>query len=132
VRRNKPWFGPNPITRNPFFPLSWEGRVVMVAFVLGIMLLQLEGDLTRRGIAMVLLFAAFCAVFVLTWGDPDSDGSPGWRKTFWNRQTLVWLGVLLVLCVAVAAASYHAQLCPGCNHRPDGKPRLPGAERRFR
>jgi hypothetical protein len=90
----------------------------MLAFLLGMGLLRLEPDVTRRGIAFLLIVAAFCAVVVLTWGDPDSDGLPHWRETLWNRQTLVWLGVLLVLGVSIAAASYVG--CGGCYHRPAG------------
>jgi len=115
VRPDKPWFGPSPITRNPFFPLRWEGWVAIVAFLLGTMLLRLEPDLVRRGFAEALVMAAFCAIVILTWGDPDSDGLPHWRETLFNRQTLVWLGVLLVLGAAIAAAGL---TCRGCSQRP--------------
>jgi hypothetical protein len=96
-------------------PLSWEGYAVVVAFLLGMFLLQLEADPIRRGIAGVLLMAGFCAVVVLTWGDPDGEVR-GWRETLFNRQTLVWLAVLLVLGGAIAAASYVG--CGGCYHKP--------------
>ena len=48
MRRNKPWFGPIPSIGKAIIPVSWEGYVVTVAFVLGMGLLTLEGDLTRR------------------------------------------------------------------------------------
>ena len=94
-------------------PVSWEGYVVTAAFVLGLGLLSLEGDLTRRLIAGALMAAAYCAVVILTWDDPDSTGRPGWRETLLNKQTLVWLVVLLVLVAAFAAANY---ACGGCSH----------------
>ena len=106
-------------------PISWEGYVVTVAFVLSMGLINLEGDLTRRSIAAALLVAAFCAVVVLTWGDPDRAGRPSFRETLWNWQTLVWLLVLLALGAAVAAASYQQRQCPGCNPQPYWKPQPP-------
>lgn len=93
--------------------MSWEGYTVTVAFLLGMLLLRLEGDITRRGIAMALLAAAYCAVVVLTWGDPDSEGGRSWRETLWNWHTLVWLAVLLAFAATFVAASYG---CGGCSH----------------
>ncbi len=89
--------------------------MVTVAFLLGMVLLGLEGDLNRRSIAWALLAAAFCAVVILTWGDPDGPPDRGWRETLWNWQTLAWLGVLLALAGAFVAASY---ACGGCYHMP--------------
>jgi hypothetical protein len=88
-------------------PLSWEGWAVTLAFLLGMGLLRLEPDLTRRSIALALSAAAFCAIVVLTWGDPGSDVRPSWRETLLNRQTLVWLGFLLLLAAACVAAGFY-------------------------
>ncbi len=115
MRRDKPWFGPIPSIGKAICPVSWEGYAVTVAFVLGLVLLALEGDPNRRAIAMALLAAAFCAVVVLTWGDPDGPAGRDWRATLWNWQTLVWLAVLLLLAAAFVAASY---ACGGCYHMP--------------
>jgi hypothetical protein len=92
-------------------PCSWEGWAVTLALLLGMGLLQLESDPTRRAIAMVLVVAAYCAVVIMTWADPDSDERRGWRETLWNRRTLVWLVVLLVFAAAFVAANY---ACGGC------------------
>jgi hypothetical protein len=73
VRRNKPWFGPFPLLRKAVCPVSWEGYAVTVAFLLGMALMRLEADLTRRAIAIALLAAAYAAVVFLTWSnDPDA------------------------------------------------------------
>jgi hypothetical protein len=103
----------------------------MVAFFLGMALLNLEADLTRRSIAGALLVAAFCAVVILTWGDPDGEVR-GWRETLFNRQTLVWLGVLVVLAALIAAASFQQQQCPRCNPQPFWKAHAFGAPRQLR
>jgi cyclic lactone autoinducer peptide len=95
--------------------VSWEGYAVTVAFLLGMALLQLEGERTRRAIAMALVAVAYCAVVVLTWGDPDSGVRQHWRETLFNRQTLVWLAVLLALAAAFVAANV---VCGGCYHQP--------------
>ena len=97
-------------------PVSWEGYAVTVAFLLGFGLLRVEPDLVRRSIALVLLIAAYFAVVILTWDDPDAEVRPRWRDTLWNRETLVWLVVLLVLAAAFAVAGYEA--CAGCYHGP--------------
>ena len=53
-------------------PVSWEGWAATIAFLMGLLLLRLEGDLTRRAIAIALLAAAYCALVLLTWSnDPD-------------------------------------------------------------
>jgi small-conductance mechanosensitive channel len=103
----------------------------MVVFFLGMALLNLEPDLTRRSIAGVLLIAAFCAVVVLTWGDPDGEVR-GWRETLFSRYTLLWLGVLVLLAVAIAAASYQQQQCPRCYPQPYWKAHAAGAPRPLR
>src|SRR5438270_399262 len=75
----------------------------------------LEGDPTRRAIAIVLLAAAYCALVCLTWGDPDAEVRRSWRETLFNWQTLVWLLFLLALAASMIAAGYRG--CPGCAHR---------------
>jgi hypothetical protein len=97
-------------------PVSWEGYAVTVAFVLGLGLSRLAPDPIRRAIAMALIVAAYGAVVILTWENPDAEAGRGWRATLWNRQTLVWLGVLLVIAAACVAAGYVS--CLGCAHRP--------------
>lgn len=115
VRRDKPWFGPIPSIGKAICPVSWEGYAVTVALLLGMLLLGLEGDLTRRSIAIALLASAYGAIVILTWGDPEGPVSRDWRETLWNWQTLLWLAVLLALAAAFVAASYG---CGGCYHMP--------------
>lgn len=112
MRRNKPWFGPIPSIGKAVIPVSWEGYVVTLAFVLGLGLLQLEVDRIRRSIAMALIIAAYAVVVFLTWEDPDAEGRRGWRETLWNRGTLVWLLVMLAFVAAYAVAGLNA--CWGC------------------
>jgi hypothetical protein len=88
-------------------PISWEGWTVTIAFLLGMGLLRLEPDVTRRSIALALIAGAFCAIVALTWGDPESDVRPSWRQTLLSRQTLVWLGCLLLLAAACVAAGFY-------------------------
>ncbi len=96
-------------------PLCWEGYAVTIAFVLGLGLSKLVADPNRRSIAMALLVAAYGVVVFLTWENPDAEGGRRWRETLWNRQTLVWLAVLLALAAAMAAANYLG--CGGCYRR---------------
>jgi drug/metabolite transporter (DMT)-like permease len=112
LRRNKPWFGPIPSIGKAIIPVSWEGYAVTVAFVVGLGLLPLESDPTRRSIALALLAAAYCVVVILTWGDTDAEVRPGRRETLFNKQTLVWLAFLLVLTAALAAAAYDQRSHP--------------------
>jgi len=117
VRPNKPWFGPIPSIGKAACPISWEGYAVTVAFVVGLALLRLESDVIRRAIALALVIAAYTAIVILTWGDPEGAVvRRGWRETFWNRYTLVWLAVLLLLAGALIAAGFVG--CGGCYHRP--------------
>ena len=128
MRPNKPWFGPIPFLWKAVSPISWEGWTVTIAFLLGMGLLRVEPDLTRRSIALALVAAAFSAIVILTWGDPDSDVRPSWRETLFNRRTLVWLGlfalfaaVFLAACIAAAfygyAGGYHMPV-PGLHPAP--------------
>ena len=128
--RNKHWFGPIPSIGKAICPVSWEGYAVTVAFLLGLLLLKLVDDLTRRSIAFALMAAAYSAIVILTWGgDSDSRVRRSWRETLWNRQTLVWLAVLVVLAAACVAAGYQ-QRCPGCSYRPAPFGRLGAAQSR--
>jgi peptidoglycan/LPS O-acetylase OafA/YrhL len=118
VRREKPWFGPIPSIGKAICPVSWEGYAVTVAFLLGMLLLGLESDLIRRSLALALLAAAYCALVILTWGDPDSEDRQGWRETLLNWQTLVWLAVLVALAAAMVTASYQGYPGWGRRHAP--------------
>jgi hypothetical protein len=73
VRRNKPWFGPMLSIGKVIVPVSWEGYVVSLALLLGIVLLKLYAHDTVRGaIAFALMVAAYVALVFLTWSkDPD-------------------------------------------------------------
>jgi hypothetical protein len=125
MRRDKPWFGPTRWTPSPWFwrpivPVSWEGYAVTVALVLGMALLRLEGDATRRSIAIVLLAAAFCAIVVLTWSDPDAEVSRSWSETLRSWRTLVSLALMLAFAAAFVAAVFVAVSygCGVCGRMP--------------
>ena len=88
-------------------PLTWQGYVVTVAFLLGFGLLRLEADLVRRSIATALVVVAYGAIVILTWDDPESDAPPDWRAALFNWGTLVWLLVLVAIAAAMAAAGFY-------------------------
>jgi hypothetical protein len=88
-------------------PLTWQGYAVTVAFLLGLGLLRLEADLARRSIATALVVVAYAAVVILTWGDPECASPPDWRTALFNRGTLIWLLVLVVIAAVMAAAGFY-------------------------
>jgi multisubunit Na+/H+ antiporter MnhC subunit len=88
-------------------PLRWQGYAITFAFLLGLGLLRLEADLVRRSIATALVVVAYGAVVILTWGDPESDAPPDWRRALLNRGTLVWLLVLAVIATAMVVAGFY-------------------------
>jgi hypothetical protein len=97
-------------------PVSWEGYAVTVAWFLGMSLLQLEGDLARRSIAITLLVAAYGVIIFLTWADPEGEDR-SWREMLWSRQTVVTLVVLVLFAAVFIGAVYLACRVGGC-HRP--------------
>ena len=104
----------------PIMPVSWEGYAVIVALLLGMALLRLEGDPVRRAIATVLLAAAFCAIVALTWDDPDAEVRRSWRETLWNWHTLASLALMLAFAAVFVAAVFVAVSygCSGCGRMP--------------
>ena len=108
MRKDKPWFGPMRSLWKAAVPVSWEGYTVTVAFLLGMILLGLESDPTRRSIAIALLVAAYFAVVCLTWEDPEAERGLDWRLAFFNWRTLVWVAFLAVLCGAIIAAGHQS------------------------
>jgi hypothetical protein len=101
-------------------PVSWEGYAVTAALLLGMALLKLEGDPTRRGIAIALLAAAFCTIVVLTWGDPDAEADRSWREILLSWHTLVSLALMLAFAAVFVAAVFVAVSygCGGCGRMP--------------
>ena len=72
VRRDKPWFGPMLSIGKVIVPVSWEGYVVTIALLVGMVLLKLYvHDPIRGSIAFGLMIAAYLAIVLLTWSkDP--------------------------------------------------------------
>ena len=70
--RDKRWFGPMPALWKAAVPVSWEGYVVTIAFVMSLPLLKLAGDPIRASIAFTLIVVAYGAIVWLTWG-PDPE-----------------------------------------------------------
>ena len=108
MRKDKPWFGPMRSIWKAAVPVSWEGYTVTVAFLLGMILLGLESDPTRRSLAIALLVVAYFAVVCLTWEDPEAGGGLNWRAALFNWRTLAWVAFLVVLGGAIIAAGYQS------------------------